>query len=466
MLKLASPLRDNMVLQQNCPVPIWGLAEIEADVVVKFQGQTHRTIAEAGRWEITLNPLIAGGPYAMLVQSRGKRIRLDNILVGEVWLCAGQSNMNRPLTSSADAAEDIEAANYSRLRFLRILPMESAEPEPRFRGGHWKVCTPETSRGISGVGFYFGRELVQRYDIPVGIIHLANGGRSLGSFVPSGYSAEYVDEANVKRTVDGTKPWVAGGMYCGMINPLRPFAFRGMVWYQGEADMAAPDWWEQIFPTFLRILGEDFRFEHRPFPVMMAEVAPWGHKPGRSLIGSLQIDFREMQWRLAESINTLHVASLLDQGFTDVHPPNKHPVGFRLASLARAMVYGDNCTYSGPECIAATRDAQAVILKFTHVGAGLELRGDGVSTCFEIGESEDWGTLKRRRTHVKLVGKDKIRVHHAGVAVPMVVRYACSGWPAVCLFNSEDWPARSFRVSIADAPLEGAKTGTTATTPP
>lgn len=449
MLRLAPPLQDNMVLQQNCPVPIWGLADVEADVMVKFQGQRYWAVAEGGRWEIVLDPPIAGGPYAMLVQSRGKRIRLDNILVGEVWLCAGQSNMNRPLAKSLDSAEDIEAADYPRLRFLRILPVESTEPKPRFRGGHWEVCTPETAPRISGVGFYFARELMQRYDIPIGIIHLANGARSLGTFVPSGYSAEYIDKANVRWAIDGVKLWIAGGIYCGMINPLRPFAFRGMVWYQGEADLLAPDWWEQMFPTFLRILSEDFRFEHRPFPVIMAEIAPWGRKPGRSLAGSRQTDFREMQWRLAESINTLHVASLLDQGFIDVHPLDKRPVGFRLASLARAKVYGDNCTHSGPECIAAVRGEQAMTLKFTHVGEGLELRGDGVSTCFEIGKSEDWGTLKRCQVHVKLVGKDAIRIHHAGVSNPAVARYAWSSWPEVCIFNSEGWPARSFRVQVA-----------------
>jgi sialate O-acetylesterase len=459
MLQLASPIQDNMVLQQGCSVPIWGMAEVGAHVTVRFQRQTHRTVAAGGRWMVQLDPLIAGGPFRLTVNSRNKVIRRDNVLVGEVWLCAGQSNMNRPLAVSTDSKEDIAKANHPRLRVLRILPDEKTEPAPSFRGGRWQVATPENVAGVSGVGFYFGMELMQRYDIPVGIIHLANGGRSLGTFVPSDYSADYIDEANYQRQADDTRPWVAGGMYCGMICPLRPYAIRGMVWYQGEADLASADWWEQTFPTFLHILSTDFLFEKRQFPVIMAELAPWGLAPGRSMVGSRQVEFRDMQWRLADAINNLHVVSLLDQGHTDVHPPDKRPPGRRMAAVAKAKVYGDNCLFSGPEPLSAVREGRVVTITFKHVGAGLSLVGDKPAACFEIGESEVWGQLKRNGAVVKQIGKDKIRVRHAGVANPTIVRYAWSGWPAASLFNCEGWPARSFRIEVEDAPAEGVTTG-------
>lgn len=452
MLKLGPPIQNNMVLQQNCHIPIWGRAKPGDEISVEFQGRCQEAEADKdGRWIVRFDPLIAGGPFNMLVEGNTETIKLDNILVGEVWLCAGQSNMNRPLKISKDSKADIEAANYPRMRLLRVWPQEPQETAEEFREGSvWKPCMPFSAEAFSAAGYYFGKELADRYDFPIGLIHLANGGRSICCFMPEAAGRNYAERANIRRIAKDMSPWDPGGMYRGMIQPLMPYAFRGMLWYQGEADVKASYVYEkELFPLFQSFMTTAFGFGPQwPFHILSVEIAPFGEAPGPRLVNDPQVRFRSMQWRLAQKYSDMHVVSLIDHGFNEIHPEDKRPVGYRLAMKARAEVYGDDCQHAGPKPIAMQQAGSALVIQFTNVGGGLVLDEAKADMMFEIGTSEEWNDMRRHRVSVRVMDKNKIRLRHGSMDLPVIARYAWVAWPNACLFNSDGWPCPPFSLRL------------------
>ena len=232
-----------MVLQRDLPVPVWGWADPGEEVVVSFAGQSRSVKAgENGKWLIRLEPLKASAEGAILIVEGNNRIALDNILVGEVWICSGQSNMEWRLIQGMRAKEEVEAASHPGIRLFNV-PGHTTSPLPREKGpGSWQVCTPKSASGFSAVGYFFGRRLNRELGVPVGLVGSNWGGTRIEPWVNlAGFEsvpelsglAHEVKQYKARTRVGGSSP---SAIYNSMVHPLAPFAMRGGIWYQGESN--------------------------------------------------------------------------------------------------------------------------------------------------------------------------------------------------------------------------------------
>ncbi|MGC8863189.1 MAG: sialate O-acetylesterase [Armatimonadota bacterium] len=428
---------DNAVLQQGMRVPIWGTADAGERVTVKFQNQRVSATARNGRWMVWLKPMKPGGPFRMII-SGTNMVELKNVMVGEVWIASGQSNMQWPLSKTTDAEAAIKAAGDSMLRLFTVPHVPSAEPLARIEGG-WKECTPETVSDFSAVAYYFGRELRKALGVPVGIIHASWGGTRVEAW--TSLQALQSDPDFTESIADikdyGKSPNHPAVLYNGMIAPLIPYAIRGAIWYQGESNAGQAYRYEKrltnMITNWRRAWGQgDFAF-------LMVQLAPYGkivEEPTESAWAEL---------REAQLMTTLHcpntgMAVTMDVGDPeDIHPRNKKPVGERLALAARAMVYGDNVPYKGPRYSSMAIYGNRAILTFTDTGGGLEARGGELVGFAIAGEDRKFYNAK-----ATIVG-DRVIVSSPAVTKPVAVRYGWADAPTANLFGKDGLPASPFR---------------------
>ncbi|HEX2855466.1 MAG TPA: sialate O-acetylesterase [Opitutaceae bacterium] len=475
-VKLASPFTDHMVLQREMPVPVWGWADPGEPVTVSFAGQKKSiTAGTDGSWRVDLAALTASAEAREFTVTGKNTITLKDVLVGEVWLGSGQSNMDFVISKQRqyfagviDEEKEIAAANHPLIRMFTGKAAKAYTPQATV-GGEWLVCSPETVPGFSAVGYFFARELQKDIKVPIGIITEAFGASCahawirrdamLGdpafkavlddfdarvkAFAPltDGENKQW-EEAAAKAKAEGKraprKPRAdpvqdqhnATVMYNGMIAPIVPYALRGVLWYQGES-ITAP---KELFPRWNELLITDWRkLWGRELPFYFVQLAALDNASNSPQV-------REWQ---AEALKLPHTGMVvtLDVGDKkDVHPHNKAPVGDRLARLALANVYGKKIESSGPQFQSAAIEGAAVRVKFSHVGGGLVAK-DGPLKTFEIAGADG----KFAAADAKLDG-DTVLVTSEAVAVPASVRYAWSNYPeGANLFNGAGLPAAPFR---------------------
>jgi sialate O-acetylesterase len=472
---LPALLTDRMVVQRGLPVHVWGKAAPGEAVSVTFRGERRSGAADAiGNWSVFLSPAEAGGPFEMTIQA-ANRIVLKDILIGDVWIASGQSNMEWPVRNSAGAAAEIASANQPRIRLFRVentvatYPLDDAAAKP------WAVCSPETAAGFSAVAYFFARDLQGKLQVPIGLIETAWGGtpaeawtslRALSqdaSLMPvfaewarmtDGYAQAKVrreqqlstwDKSVAEAKAAGRQPpafpwqpnekfsWSPAGLYNAMIAPLTPFAIRGAIWYQGESNAGrerAP-LYERLFQTMI----QDWRraWGQGDFPFLFVQLANFKTAPDAQwpLV-------REAQRQTLSLANT-GMAVTIDIGeAADIHPRNKQEVGRRLALAARAIAYGEKLVYSGPLFRQATPEGTALRLWFDHAGAGLEARG-GPLRGFEIAGADGKFIPAEAR-----IEAGTVVVSSSAAAAPRSVRYAWSDNPDANLFNSAGLPASPF----------------------
>lgn len=497
---------DHAVLQQELPVPVWGWGDPDAKVVVEFAGQRKETSVEGnGLWMALLDPLKANAtPAVLTASSAGKTHTVSDILVGEVWLCSGQSNMAMNVQATTDAASaqaDAAGGKLSALRLFRV-PVAGADERADTVDAIWKSSTAETVAAFSATGFYFGRALHQSRGVPVGLIQSANGGTNAYSWIhpdtflndPVGAPARAVWEAAVKNFPAATanyekakaawaekvkaarevgQPLPAGrapqpplgpghpkrpaGHYNAMIAPLAPFAIRGAIWYQGEANSRPP--FADQYRDLMFALVEDWRetwsagtpeIPRRDFPFYLVQLPNFG---GGSPQGWPLI--REQMLRFWQDGKNTGMAVAIDVGDSkDIHPKNKKPVGERLALFARADAYGEKIVHSGPIFDSFRVEDGKSIVTFAHVGGGL-LAADGQALRhFEIaGESGPFVPAKAE------ISGETVVVTGEGITNPRAVRYAWKADPVgINFFNREGLPASPFRTDTDKINLEEAPT--------
>jgi sialate O-acetylesterase len=474
---------DHMVLQREMPVPVWGTADPGETVTVDFAGQTRSTAAGPdGKWMLRLRKLKAGGPFEMEIRGRN-RIVLHDILVGEVWLASGQSNMVFTVSKKAqffagmlDEDKEIAAANYPTIRMFTARPVKAYTPQDDAIGG-WQVCSPETVPAFSAVGYLFARDIQQRLHVPVGIVTVAFGASTAESWLPRQALA---DDPELKPMLDrfdaledyfkahphamaadgppapqtlNAPPGRPGIMrdpaedqhqptvlFNGMLHPVIPYAIRGAIWYQGESVVGGKEGVE-LYPHIMETLVDTWRglWGEGNFPFYAVQL------PGLKNVSNNPM-VRENQAKILSLPNT-GLAVTIDVGDPDnVHPKDKEPVGERLALIAFAKTYGQKLEYSGPVYSSMKVEGNSIRLRFTHLDGGLTAKG-GPLKWFEIA-----GADRKFVPADATIDGDAVIVRSAGVPAPAAVRYAWDNYPSGCnLYNAAGLPAAPFRTDDWDA---------------
>ncbi len=439
-LRLNSLFQPHAVFPRDVPLPVWGTAANGQAITVEFAGQQARTVAQDGKWRVTLKPLAASATPRALTVAGGSTCVVEDVLVGDVWLASGQSNMERQLGPRPPQQElvgwkaDAVAANFPLIREFYVPHRTAAQPEPDARGS-WRVCTPETAADFSAVGFYFARDLQPAVRVPVGVIHSSWGGTVAEAWT-SGEALKTLQPGTNAPPAKNQN--AASVLYNAMIAPLTDFPIRGVLWYQGESNNGRAG----QYCALLKALIADWRQQWRAeLPFLVVQIAP--HK-------GMTPELREAQLLAVEATPRTALIVLTDVGdANDIHPTRKQPVGARLALAARALAYGERLVYRGPlfRGAAPEADGHALCLAFDHVGGGLVAQGGGPLRGFTVAGADG----KFVAATAEIMG-DKVVVACEQVAKPVAVRYGWANVPDVNLANKEGLPAAPFR---SDVPAGG-----------
>ncbi len=477
-VELPALISDHMLLQQEVPVRIWGWANPGEQVRVEFRGQNVSAAADSGgEWEVFLSPLEAGGPFQMVISGENA-MTLTDVLVGEVWVASGQSNMVWPVRSSRDAEAEVAKAEFPRIRLFKVALKVADQPLEDVEGS-WQKCSAQSVAHFSAVGYFFARHLHQKRGHPVGLIQTAWGGtpseswtsrlrlasesnlapvlenweRVLAEYPAKGREhqsalqqwEQQASTARQKGVAEPRKPrrpqgpghpWTPGGLYNAMIAPVTPYAIRGAIWYQGEnnANREQGYLYRSLFPALIRDWRENWGLG--AFPFLFVQLANFGKTPPQSQWPEL----REAQLMTLELRNTAMAVTVDIGNPADIHPINKQDVGERLALGARRVAYGEDVVHSGPLYRQLTREGSRLRVWYDYSGGGLRAKGGGDLKGFVVsGGDKQFVAASARVDGITVV------VSSPQVASPVAVRYGWEDSPTCNLFNAEGLPASPFR---------------------
>ncbi len=491
LIAVPSPLRaavtlpavigDNMVMQRDTTVNIWGWADPGERVTVSFAGSKGSAVAGSdSSWSVSLDPVPAGGPYEMTVQGKNT-VTVYDILVGDVWICSGQSNMHWPVKFSADPEREIAAANHPSLRLFYVKNQGAGEPLTDCFG-RWEECTPRSADEFSALAYYFGRELNRELDVPVGLVQSSWGGTHIEAwlsldaieadpalkYVLDGW--EDIVEQKPKAVLDRYDLMSAWFVYCfecmgqklpygpipgppegfdrgfgapswlynAMIAPFVPFSIKGFLWYQGESNVGRAYKYRKLMPALINDWRHQWGNDDLPFlfvqlanknePDSLPEESPWA-------------ELREAQL-MALDVPGTGMAVTIDIGEADdVHFKNKQEAGRRLFLAALDTAYGRDVVSSGPLYDSMRIDGDRIIITFSECGSGLTTPGGAQPKGFAIAGSDSvfvWADAR-------ILDSRTVSVQSGGISSPVAVRYGWSNNPDCNLYNRECLPASPFR---------------------
>ena len=426
---------SHMVLQQKSEVTIWGAGKPGEEITVTGSWNNKPFTTKASnqaKWQLKLNTPAAGGAYTVTIKGYNTLV-LEDVLLGEVWLCSGQSNMEwSPAGGIEKAEQEIPEASYPEIRFFSVGNQTANGPQLDLQG-EWVVCTPETMKNFSAIGYFFGRELHQTLDVPMGLINSSWGGTPGEVWV----SPETIAQDPVLKTAAATLkevpygPVQPGKAYNAMIAPLIPFRIAGALWYQGESNTGSPEAYATLLPALINNWRNGWGYE---FPFYFVQIAPYkdyGPQAGAIL--------RDAQRRSLKVPNTGMVVISDIGNNDDIHPRNKIDVGMRLANLALNKTYGKtDRPASGPLFRAMKVEGRKARINFDYADQGLVRRGKEL-TNFEIAGKDH----KFVKADAKIVGSTVV-VQAKSVKNPVAVRYEWSNTVTPTLFNKSGLPASSF----------------------
>lgn len=481
-VKPNSLFTDNAVFQRGVEVPVWGTADNEEKITVEFNGQKLETVAANGKWMVKLKPMKENATPQTLVISGKNTLTFKNILVGEVWICSGQSNMERQLGLRSGQKpilnwqyEARDAQNYPQIRQFYVAKNPS-DKKLEDANSKWIICDSTSSKLFSAVGFFFARALTQNLKVPVGMLFSAVGGTQaekwtsrevLGSNLQLKSIVDDYDKAVIEfpgalqkfklnedslivkwksdttaarlanqpiprkptAPVNPAKSGDCGGLFNGMISPLIPYAIKGTIWYQGESNLGKPKQYQTLFPAMIA----DWRklWNAGDFPFLFVQVAPFR---------SMNPEIREAQlisWQ--KTPNTAMVVTIDCGDSADIHPTNKKPVGERLALAAQALAYNQKVVYSGPVYRSMKIQGNEIELSFDFISKGLITKGNELTDFVIAGSDKKFLPAKA------IIKGDKIVVSSDKIMTPVAVRMGWSNVPHVNLFNQDGLPASPFR---------------------
>lgn len=446
---------DNMVIQNNSPVKIWGTADVGEEVKVSIDGQNKNTVADLnGKWFIVLNPIKEKGPYTMTIEGKNK-IVMNNILAGEVWLCSGQSNMWWPVNRTKNASNEINNANYPLIRLFTIKKNFSSRPLDKVEG-QWLECFPQTVKSFSAVAYFFGRELYTKLNVPIGLINSSVGGSTIETWM----SYEAIEsDVEIKQILDKYESYIGKLkpstqvlpkfflelqdvptlLFNATIFPITSFSIKGVIWYQGERNINNAYKYRKLFPAMIKDWRKKWNIGE--FPFLFVQLPNFMRREPQPTNSSLA-ELREAQL-MTLSVENTAMAVTIDIGEGDKHPINKQDIGLRLALSALAKVYGKDIVYSGPIYKSMKIEGNKIIILFDYIGGGLitldsnELKGFSIA-----GENKKFYWAKA------VIEGDTVIVSSENVANPVAVRYAWGDNPECNLYNKSGLPASPFRTDI------------------
>jgi sialate O-acetylesterase len=489
-VRLPKVFGSHMVLQQDQPLTVWGWAQPGETVTVQFLTERKQTQAnDRGEWKLVLPAVKASGPHTLTV-SGSNTVVFEDVMVGEVWLCSGQSNMEMGVSSCKDAQQEVAAANYPGIRLLKVAKKWTPLPEQDI-GGTWKVCSPQSVAeegwgGFSATAYYFGRELHRRLGVAVGLIDSSWGGTVIQTWTPpEGFAAvpalksEYervqlgdprtaLYQQRLEQKLQETQQWTdaarkaltdrtpvppmptypaellpprdvqhATALYNGMIHPLCPFALRGAIWYQGESNLSDGARYTERMKAL--VAGWRQLWGLGDFAFYFVQIAPYNYGGNPETEALLW----EAQAAAAEFIPNSGMAVINDVGnLRDIHPNNKQDVGKRLALLALAKTYGrPDVVPSGPTYKAMAIEGDKLRLTFENLGGGLASRDGQPLSWFEVIDAEEGGFVK---ANAQIEGAT-VLVSAPDVKRPVALRFAWNMLAEPNLMNVAGLPAGAFR---------------------
>jgi sialate O-acetylesterase len=441
----AALFQDHAILQRDKPVPVWGRAAPGEHVVVSFAGQrVGATAGPDGRWIAVLAPLQASASGADMTIAGKDSVTVRDILVGEVWLCAGEGNMEFSVDGGSfayrveNAVAEVAAARYPLVRQFKVARRAAAAPVDTALGD-WSACSPSTVGQFTAVGYFFARDLLARLGVPVGIINCTWSATPLESWMSPSALAGFPGFSNGHPVPGADKeeddPWVPSSLFNGMVCPLLPFAIRGALWYQGESNVGRAAAYAAQFPALITSWRSHFGDADLPFLwVQLANYAPPGSGSGEPWAR-----LREAQSG-ALSLPSTGQAVAIDIGEPgSLYPRNKREVGRRLTLIAKAKVYSIPVDFSGPAFVRAEAEGGTMRVHFLYASDGLTASGRPLQS-FEVA-----GADRLFHAAAAAIEDDAVVARSPAVKAPVAVRYAWRNAPEANLYNGAGLPAAPFR---------------------
>jgi sialate O-acetylesterase len=478
-VRLPTLFSDNMVFQQAMKVPIWGWADPGEKIIVELGDSKAETITNAnGKWKVRIGPLVAGGPFGLTVYGKNT-LRIDNVLVGEVWIASGQSNMAMEVKSCLNADEEISMARNPMIRHFQVKrtkaiePLEDVAPVGKDSWlNTWEVCDPSTAGHFSGTAYYFARTLYEERNIPIGIIHASWGGTTAEAWTPrdtlendpglkailedwpaynddeewlKGEYEEFIQEVEKTRMEGRPAPLYFNQpsvLFNGILAPVIPYGMRGVIWYQGESNAYRACQYRELFPAMITQWRR--KWEQGDFPFLFVQLANYHFEP------QVFPELREAQSMTLKLPQTAMAVTIDIGDSTDIHPKNKQEVGRRLALAAQKTAYSEDILFSGPIYKKMFIEGSKCWLLFDHIGDGLVAKEDGELLGFSVA-GKDREFLKARAR----IDGNQIIIWNEEINQPVAVRYAWANHPVdfnlynqsgenPCLpaspFRTDDWP--------------------------
>jgi sialate O-acetylesterase len=467
---------DHMVLQRGQQNPVWGWADKGEKVTVTIGDQSHSATAnDKGEWRVKLAPMKVGKPLTLTVKGRNT-FKFTDVLVGEVWICSGQSNMAWSVGQADDADLEVMTAKQPNIRIISVPQVGTQEAQDNFKG-KWERCSPQNIGSFSAVGYFFGRQLHQTLDIPIGLIDNAWGGSAAEAWIRRDVLeadkryAELLDRwKQTEKTYDHkkaveawkarVKKWEEGGkkggkpraprdpltgnhrpanIYNGVLHPTIGYGIRGAIWYQGESNAGRAYQYRHLFPLMIQHWRDEWKQGDFPFYfVQLADFHGEVEQPG----GSSWAELREAQTMTLSKLKNTGQAVIIDIGEgRDIHPRNKQIVGKRLARWALAKDYGIDVVHQSPTYKSMEVKGGKATLAFDHVGKGLYSFDVVNPVGFAIAGKDQ----KFVWAEARIIGKDKVQVWSDKVKEPVAVRYGWAENPVVTLYSRDGLPATPFR---------------------
>ncbi|MFT4734236.1 MAG: sialate O-acetylesterase [Algoriphagus sp.] len=476
-IKLPAIFGDHMVLQQKQNNPVWGWAEPSEKVTVEINGQSHSTITNAnGSWRVILRPIPAGGPYKMYIEGESSVFFFDDVLVGEVWICSGQSNMQWELKNTNSGELAIAAANYPNIRLITVPRVGTSETQDNFEGS-WEATSPETAADFSAIGYFFGQRLHHALNVPIGLIDNAWGGSAAEAWVNRDVieaDKNYADlmtswkkleqtysyDEEIKKWQKAVVAWEGNkkeenmprkpgnlltgnhrpaNIYNGVLHPTIGYGIKGVIWYQGESNAGRSYQYRDLFPLMIRNWRTEWKQGDFPFYyVQLADFMDESVQPEESGWAEL----REAQTMTKDKLSNVGEAVIIDLGEgRDIHPRNKQTVADRLVRIALARDYHKAIIYEGPSYKSMEIKGDKILLTFENVGKGLY----AFDTKEPVGFAMAGSDTKFVWADAKIISSNQMEISSESISNPISVRYAWANNPVCNMYNRDGLPMTPFR---------------------